>query len=35
MYIYNDEKNKMVKETLNVNFGLVKIFDEVLVNALD
>lgn len=34
-YIYDEDKNKMVKQILAYPPGLLKIFDEILVNAVD
>jgi DNA topoisomerase-2 len=35
MYVYDDEKNGIVKKDIKVTLGLYKIFDEILVNAAD
>lgn len=34
-YIFDDEKNKIIKKVIEYNPGLIKIFDEILVNAID
>ena len=34
-YVYDEESNKILKKTINIVPGLYKIFDEILVNAID
>lgn len=35
MYLYDWENNKLTYEKATFNFGLLKVFDEILVNAID
>ncbi len=35
LWIFDKEENRMIKKTINIVYGLYKIFDEIIVNVID